>query len=442
MSERVSGPVSPAIGRQSRGRVRFSARRLLALSAYWLAINYLWQGMGALVLPRLIVGLVAPGERGTALAVLSASGALLAILVQPAAGAFSDGTRVRWGRRKPYMVGGTLAALGCLAGLAVAGSYAALVIPYCALQAASNTAEGAYQGLLPDQVPAADRGRAAGYYGITVLVGAAVGFLLTGQLIAAGHIPLALASMGVVLVVTLGITLRWVPDTPAAAPLRSRREALLGLFSFRPRAHPNFSWLLLSRLLALMGTTGLTSFAYLYLKDVFFPGGGAAIANRAAGATSLLLAVIVACAVVVALPAARLSQRVGRRAVVAGAAWTGALGTLLIIPAPSLVWVYGVGLLVGAANGALLSVDWALVADLVPPDQAGRFMGISNLATAGSGIIGVSIAGPLLDAVNRVAPNAGFTAIFGLFAACFLAGGALVWRVRVPGPVVGPTGPE
>ncbi|MGA8427643.1 MAG: hypothetical protein WB801_08670, partial [Candidatus Dormiibacterota bacterium] len=70
---------------QSQLRIRFSAPRLIALSAYWLAINYLWQGMGALILPRLIVGTVASGHRGTALAVIAAGGAILAILVQPAA---------------------------------------------------------------------------------------------------------------------------------------------------------------------------------------------------------------------------------------------------------------------------------------------------------------------------------------------------------------------
>ena len=127
--------------------LRFSAPRLIALSVYWLAINYLWQGMGALILPRLILGTVPEGHRGTALAVLSVLGAVVAIIVQPAAGALSDRCQVRWGRRKPYMLAGNPGRLVCLLGLALAGSYAALIIPYFALQVCSNTAEGAYQGL-------------------------------------------------------------------------------------------------------------------------------------------------------------------------------------------------------------------------------------------------------------------------------------------------------
>ncbi|HUY98185.1 MAG TPA: MFS transporter [Verrucomicrobiae bacterium] len=422
------GSVRPGPG------LRLSAPRLLALSAYWVAINYLWQGMGALILPRLIVGLVPSAHRGVALGALSAGGALVAILVQPAAGALSDRLRVPWGRRKPFMVAGTLGDLACLLGLALAGSYGALIIPYCALQICSNTAEGAYQGLLPDQVPAPDRGRAAGYYGVAVFVGTAIGFLLTGQLIAVGHLPLALGAAGLVLVLALVATLRWVADGPATGPVPDRRQAWLGIFSFRPRENVDFSWLLASRLLALMGITGLTDFALLYVKDVFFPGAGHVIADRASGATSVLLAAVVLTALVVTLPAARVSQRLGRRWMVRAAAWLGAVGTALLIPASSLVMVYGVGVVVGAAFGALLSVDWAFVTDLVPPAEAGRYMGISNLATAGSGILAVTIAGPVLDAVNGVHRNLGFPVIFGFFATCLLLGGWLVGKVRAGGP--------
>ncbi|MGH7643546.1 MAG: MFS transporter [Candidatus Dormibacteria bacterium] len=412
--------------------LRFSPARLVALSVYWVAINYLWQGMGAVILPRLIIARVPYGHRGVALTVLAVLGSLVAILVQPAAGALSDRCRIRWGRRKPFMVAGTLGDLVCLLGLAVAGSYAALIIPYCALQICSNTAEGAYQGLLPDQVPNSERGRASGYYGLAVFIGTAIGFLLTGTLIAIGHLKLALFSVGVILVLALIATQRFVPDSPAEEPLPSRRLAILGVFSFRPRENPDFTKLLASRLLALMGITGLTDFAQLYIKANYYPGSGSAIANRATGATSVLLAVVVLVAIVVTLPAARISQRVGRKIIIRAASWLGALGTLLLIFAHSLFFVYLVGFLIGGAFGMLLSVDWAFVVDLVPPGSAGRFMGISNLATAGSGLVSLVIAGPLLDFGDGLHHNAGYPMIFGFFALSLLVGGWLVWKVRTP----------
>ncbi len=404
----------------------------MGLSVYWLAINYLWQGMGALILPRLILSSVPEAHRGVALGVLSALGAVVAILVQPAAGALSDRCQIRWGRRKPFMLGGTLGDLVCLLGLALAGSYGALIIPYCALQICSNTAEGAYQGLLPDQVADQDRGRASGYYGLAVFIGTALGFLLTGRLIAIGHIKLALLTVGVVLVLAVLATIIFVPDSPARPPLPSRRQAYLGVFSFRPRENPDFTRLLISRLLALMGITGLTDFALLFIKATFYPGGGNALANRASGSTSVLLAVVVLFAIVVTLPAARLSQRLGRKTIIRAACWLGAVGTFLLIFAHSLAFVYVVGVFIGGAFGMLLSVDWAFVVDLVPREAAGRYMGISNLATAGSGILATLIAGPLLDFGNGLHHNAGFPMIFSFFSVSLILGGWLVWGVRTP----------
>jgi MFS family permease len=334
------------------------------------------------------------------------------------------------------MLVGTAGDFVCLLGLALAGSYGALIIPYCALQICSNTAEGAYQGMLPDQVPSADRGRAAGHYGLAVLVGTAIGFLLTGQLIALGHIRLALASVAVVLLLTLLVTLIFVPDSPAQEPLPSRRQAYLGVFSFRPRQYPDFTWLLASRLLAFMGIAGLTDFALLFIKATFYPGSGSTIANRASGATSTLLALLVVVAMLVTLPAARLSQRVGRKVMVRAACWLGAVETFLLVFASSLALVYLVGALIGGALGMLLSVDWAFMVDLVPAESAGRFMGISNLATAGSGILATVIAGPLLDFGNGLHHNAGFPMIFTFFALALLLGGWLVWRVRTPDQAV------
>lgn len=414
--------------------MRVSGRRLAVLSAYWVAINYLWQGMGALILPREIVGMVPASHRGVALAGLSIAGAVVAVLVQPVAGALSDRTRLSWGRRKPFILAGTLADLLCLLGLALAGSYGALLLPYCALQVSSNTAEGAYQGLLPDQVPPGDRGRAAGYYGIAVFLGTALGFLLTGQLIAVGHLGLALGAAAGTLVICLLLTLALVPDTPAGPERPSAREAVLGIFGFDFRHHPDFAWLLGSRLLALMGITGLTDFALLFIKASFYPGGGSALADRASGATSVLLAVVVVSATVVTLPAGHLSQRWGRVRMVRAAAFLGAAGTILLIPSPSILWVYVVGVAVGAAFGMLLSVDWALVTDLVPPAQAGRFMGISNLATAGAGILATAIGGPILDLGNAVRPRGGFVLLFLFLGTSLVAGGWLVGRVRVPVP--------
>ena len=66
---------------------------------------------------------------------------------------------------------------------------------------------------------------------------------------------------------------------------------------------------------------------------------------------------------------------------------------------------------------------------LAPPDQAGRYLGISNLAGAGAGIVGAGIGGPLADFFNRLGPGLGYLVIFALYGALFLLSVAALARV-------------
>jgi MFS family permease len=48
-----------------------------------------------------------------------------------------------------------------------------------------------------------------------------------------------------------------------------------------------------------------------------------------------------------------------------------------------------------------LVVDWALMTDIIPKARAGRYMGISNVATASAGPLGLAVAGVVLFLVTR-----------------------------------------
>ncbi|HEX7588714.1 MAG TPA: MFS transporter, partial [Anaerolineae bacterium] len=84
------------------------ARDYFTLNAYWFALSFLWNSMGPILLPTLVPMLVPDAQKGSALGILSAAGLIIAIVVQPAAGAWTDRRTTRWGKRRPYIVGGTL----------------------------------------------------------------------------------------------------------------------------------------------------------------------------------------------------------------------------------------------------------------------------------------------------------------------------------------------
>jgi len=140
-----------------------SAGRQLLLAVFWFGISFVWGALLAVTLPFLLVpehpgpgnpSLVSPAAKNTALAVLESGGLLVAIVVQPAAGALSDRLRTRWGRRRPMIAVGATGAVACLLLVAGAPAFLFLVAAYCALQFCMNIAQGAYQGLLPDTVSA------------------------------------------------------------------------------------------------------------------------------------------------------------------------------------------------------------------------------------------------------------------------------------------------
>jgi MFS family permease len=421
------------------------------LAVYWVAIGYLWQSLGTLILPDLVQQLVGPHDKGKALSLLEGIGTVMAVVWQPMMGAVSDRSRSRFGRRRPFILAGTIGDVLFLTGIALSGSYWLLVIFYFLLQTASNTAQGPYQGMMPDVVPEHQRGTASGYYGIANLVGTLFGTVVAGLILAHAGRPAAVGSILALLLVTMLVTVLFVPDRtpPALERFRSPREVLWATFT-TPLRYPNFLWLMISRLLILMGIVGIQSFTLFYFSDTFFYGD-----NRATtAATTAVVGLVVLLAIAVTWPAARISDRIGRRPLILIGGAVAGLGVLVLVfggyrwmprailtplaaflGLPELVaQTLAAGLLIGAGLRAFLSVDWAFITDVIPVDQAGLFFGFSNIATAGSGIIARFVAGFLLDHFNAGPPilrlPGGYPVIFGLFFCWLLVGTVLILKVK------------
>jgi MFS family permease len=397
--------------------------------------------------------IVGSARQGTALSVLEGIGTVVAVVWQPVAGTLSDRTRTRWGRRRPYVFTGTVGDVLFLLGLALSGSFWPLVVFYTLLQLASNTAQGPYQGLAPDIVPEDQRGKASGFYGLANLLGILAGTLVAGYIQGHAGRPAALSSIALFLLVTMLVTVVFVPERTELAPARvgSLLEVVLATFG-TPLRYPNFLWLMGSRLLILMGIVGIQSFAFFYFADAFFHGNSRATTNATAG----LVGLVVLLAILVTWPAARLSDRVGRKLlIVIGGVL--AIAGMLVLVFSGYLWLPGAvlspiasalaipqlaaqtlaaGVLIGIGFGAFISVDWAFITDVIPTsDEAGMFFGFSNIATAGAGVIARFAAGLLLDRFNAghhiLNLPGGYPVIFGMFVVWLIVGTLLIFPVRV-----------
>jgi MFS family permease len=88
---------------------------------------------------------------------------------------------------------------------------------------------------------------------------------------------------------------------------------------------------------------------------------------------------------------------------------------------------------VGVGIGLFLTSNWALVNKLAPLAEAGIFLGLTNLATAGSGAMG-RLLGPVIDLLNNANPGAfvGYTTMFIFGAICTGGSALLLSRVKAP----------
>src|SRR5713226_8508051 len=372
---------------------RLTQLDFIVLSIYWVAIGYLWNSLGGLILPNLVEQLVGNAHKGVALGVMEGIGSLMAVVWQPIVGAYSDRTRTRFGRRHPFIAIGTLGDVIFLVGIALSGSYWLVVVFYFLLQTSSNTAQGPYQGLLPDVVPQDQRGNASGYYGVSNVLGVLLGTVGAGYILAHFGRTAAILSICALLLATMVPTVLLVPDRAEAsrAQFTSLRQAVATTFS-RPLRHTHFLWLMASRLLILMGLVGLQSFVLYYFSDVFYHGH----VDAAVTAAYTLQGLVIVSALIVALPAARASDRIGRRPLILWGGLLGAAGVLILVfshyqllPSSLLeplahalkVPVLAaqatlVGVLIGIGYGLFFSVDWAFIQDIIPPGEAGVFMGL------------------------------------------------------------------
>ncbi len=358
-----------------------------------------------------------------------------------------------------------------------------LIVGIVLLQISSNIAHGALQGLIPDLVPEDQRGRSSGVKAVMELLPVFL-VIVIGPLVDRGQIWLVVGFVGLALTATMLATVLGVREEPlrekpqepvgervwrlvaltaifvlvtrgalwlvnaagaatSGAALGSRVAvgvlvgmvamagsiflgvyfgAWVGIGREAPR-QTSFIWWVVNRLMFLAAVGSVQGFAQYFLRDVLH------IPN-AATMTTILLAVVAVFLLPAALYGGYLADRVGRRRLVALSGLVAGAGTVLLLFSPNIPMVLVSGCIIGLGTGLFYASNWALGTDLAPSAEAGRYLGISNLAGAGAGIVGAGIGGPMADFFNALQPGLGYLVIFAVYAALFFLSVLALTRVR------------
>lgn len=446
----------------------------LTLNTFWLGSALLGASMGPLIGPLLVQQFVDSSSKNTAYGDLRAVGLLVAMAVQPAFGLVSDHAGFPLGRRAPFILFGALLTALALIATGAAGDWLTLFSALIFLQVPVNISIGAAQGVIPDRVPPEQRGRASAVKALFDLLPVVLVAILIEPLVRRGDLLLALAVLAAAFTAGAAVTALSAREQSASGKFYStiwrqllriillaltfylvmqmlRAAVLLSADIFRSVQAPpvafagagiagmaaaillgvwlgsiiglgraafresSFIWWIVNRLFFFAAITSLQGFAFFFLQDSL-----ELSQTEATQATAQLFVIVGISTLLAAVPSGILADRISRRSILAVAGLLAAAGTAVLITAGSVPVVYAAGVLIGLASGAFITVNWALGTSLVPPMEAGHYLGISNLAGAGAGMIGSGIGGVLADTLNSYQPGSGYRLVFAIYSALFI----------------------
>lgn len=402
----------------------------IKITIFGFALTALWSSLHIIILPLRLLDFVPEALKNTYLDLLILAGLILAVIVQPIAGAISDRSNFNWGRRRPYILLGSILILLFLPGVGFCSSYVVIFITYCLLQISSNTAQGPFQGFIPDLVPEGKRGLASGVRSLLNIVGGVALIRLIAPFMdryfageGSSWLWLALGAPAIVLLAVMLATVLMVKERPGAgSPQLPLLPTLYKSFKIDVRVNPNFVPFLVASFLIFMAWGSLLAHVLYYLMDVVG-------LTRPGEVTGNLLIVVGICMLAVVYPAGRLSDRVGRRPIVVSSALLGALGVIALFFSQSYMHIMLSGGLLGICGGAWMSSQWALATDLVGKGEEARHLGLVNMSIAGAGAASRLI-GPVIDFFNALSPNLGYSVMLLVCFICFVVGSVLLLKVK------------
>lgn len=364
-----------------------------------------------------------PANKEPLLSAALSWGAVTAGVANVLAGVLSDRTRSRFGRRRPWMVGGIVGVLASYLVIATAETGLILIWGVILFQAAYNALLAALLALFADRAAGAARARLSAVMGLSYPVGNMIGAALVGGWLSdTGERFGLLAGILVVGALPFAILAR---DQPLINLDEADRAGAGSVSRLGPLADRVFILAWIGR--ALMTTSFVVGSIYL----LYFVAADTDFQKRYGASPEAGLAVLTTAAFVAVLAAALLIGALGpgararRGLAVVGAAVLSISG-LGLAWASGWTWVVAAFVLHGLGTGVYYAVEMGVMADVLPDrGRKGRDLGLINLAAALP-----QAWAPLVALGGLRLFDAGYRPVLTISALGFLAGAAAFAALR------------
>ncbi|MCX5205854.1 MFS transporter [Streptomyces sp. NBC_00237] len=321
---------------------------------------------------------IAPDTKESSLALVTTVGAVAALVSNPVWGHLSDRTRSRFGRRRPWIVGGTVVGALSAVLMLAAPSSGWLALAWGLGQLGYNAVLAALNAMLADQLPEEQRAKASGVFGAFGFLGIVPAMLVASLF--ATNLPVVVLAMPLLSLVLVGVVCAVVPDVPVrerrASPHGGGAGGVFRAFLFNPLRVPAFTLAWAQRCVMQFGYTIVGTYGLFYLIERL-----GMTQSHAVSLSSLATLLAALLNVVAAFVCGHLAARRGNYGpFVVTAAVAMAVSLLLKAFTGDLAVFWASTAVAGFALGVYYSIDLALVLRTLPVGEEGKYLGIFNLA--------------------------------------------------------------
>src|ERR1700761_413490 len=397
----------------ARVPVGWTGRFTLLWFGFWMA----WLVPVQLVLPNQFAALDAAHKvRDSGIA--NGAAGVVALIALPVAGALCDRTRTQFGRRRVWMAAGVVVLALSLVAIGPQRSWAGVMICWMFASLGFSIASAGLFAAVADQVPVAQRGVISGAIFGPQAAGLLVGLVLLAVVItgtASGYLVLAVA----VVILSVPFVLRYRDSPPVGAVLPLSVRALTEAIWVSPRAHPDFAWAFGGRVAVNIGNAlGTTYLLYFFTNGLHLKDPDTALLY--------VTAVYLVFTLLTTYGGGVLSDRSGRRRVfVAIASVLQGVAAVLLVIWPSFSTTMVAAAFLGAGYGAFLSVDQALVTQVLPDAETrAQDLGIMNIGTNVPQALAPVVAALVIDQLG------GYRVLFAFAGIFTFLGATMVYRIK------------
>lgn len=340
-----------------------------------------WAALGAAAAPLLavLVAGVAPADKVGSLALITTVGGVGATITMIFAGYLSDHTVSRYGPRVPWIIAGSLVASAGFAAMGLAKSILLLTVVHLLYQIGINLMLGAFNAIPADYLDDSVLGKASAFGGAGYLVAQMLGSTVGATFVGRPHTGLAVIAP--ITVICSFIVVKMLPPHPHCLQPEKNVSGSRALIweKFRLPHDSQFWWVFVGRFLFIISLFMTIQFQLYIATDRM--GLGTSEAGRLVALNGVLLAIGAALATIITGPWSDHVHR--RRPFVIAAPLLGALGILPLILFDQAWALSFFAITGGLAFGSYLSVDGALMIEVLPQRKdSARDLGLLSAANS------------------------------------------------------------